>query len=77
MTIELGSHTDCRSSYESNMKLSDKRAKASASYIVSKGISPERVEAVGFGETKPIATNLTEDGRGENRRVEFHLVRAD
>jgi outer membrane protein OmpA-like peptidoglycan-associated protein len=76
MRIELGSHTDARGSDDSNLSLSDRRAKASAAYIVSKGISPERIKGTGYGETKLVnhCTNgvkCKETDHQLNRRTEF------
>jgi OOP family OmpA-OmpF porin len=56
------------------MKLSQRRAEAVRDYLVSKGISPSRLEAVGYGPTKPIASNKTAKGKGLNRRTEFRIV---
>lgn len=84
ITIELGSHTDCRSSAAYNMKLSDKRAKSSASYIVSKGIDKTRIRGVGYGESKLInhcecenkkTVPCTEEEHQKNRRTEFLIVK--
>jgi len=75
--LRVEGHTDDVGADAYNEKLSKRRSGSVRAYIVSKGIPADRVEAVGFGETKPIATNLTDDGRGENRRVEFHLVREE
>jgi outer membrane protein OmpA-like peptidoglycan-associated protein len=76
MKIELGSHTDARGSDQSNFNLSDKRAKASAAYIVSKGIAPDRITGRGYGESRLV--NRCEDGikcseeeHQFNRRTEF------
>lgn len=73
--LRVEGHTDDAGAETYNAKLSKRRSSSVRKYIVSQGILAERVEAIGFGETKPIATNLTEDGRSENRRVEFYLVR--
>jgi len=58
------------------MKLSQRRAKAVRDYLIAGGISPKRITAEGFGETHPVATNDTADGRAQNRRVELR-VRGD
>jgi outer membrane protein OmpA-like peptidoglycan-associated protein len=60
-----------------NMQLSDRRAKAVMKYLVEHGIPQETLEAKGFGETKPIADNETEEGREKNRRVEFNIIEQD
>ena len=64
-------HTDSTGVVESNLLLSEKRANAVKDYIENKGIAPDRIIAKGFGDTKPLASNATEEGRAKNRRVEF------
>ena len=54
LEIELGSHTDCQSSFEYNMILSDNRAKASAAYIKERITNPSRISGKGYGETLPL-----------------------
>jgi len=73
--IEISGHTDSEGSDEYNRKLSDGRAKAVVDYLVSQGIEPARLRAVGYGESRPIDTNATPEGRAQNRRVEFMLVK--
>lgn len=73
--IEIGGHTDSDGSDKYNLTLSQGRAKAVVDYLVSKGIEPQRLRAVGYGKTKPIETNQSADGKGVNRRVEFMLVK--
>jgi outer membrane protein OmpA-like peptidoglycan-associated protein len=84
MVIELGSHTDCRSSYQSNMKLSDNRAKASAEYIKKNITKPERIYGKGFGETKlingcacegAVKPSCSEEEHQKNRRTEFIIIK--
>lgn len=81
--IELGSHTDCRGSYEYNMALSDRRAKSSAAYIVSKGISADRITGKGYGESQLLTncpcegiviSTCTEEEHQLNRRTEFKVT---
>lgn len=77
--IELGSHTDARGTDTYNMSLSDKRAKASASYIVSKGISADRIVGKGYGESKLVNgcrnnVKCSEAQHQQNRRTEFIIV---
>jgi outer membrane protein OmpA-like peptidoglycan-associated protein/TolA-binding protein len=74
MIIEVGGHTDNVGDDASNMKLSHDRAKAVREFIVGKGIASERVQAKGYGESNPIATNDTDDGRKSNRRTEFIIL---
>ncbi|GAB4036254.1 OmpA family protein [Spirosoma jeollabukense] len=75
MTIEMRGHTDNTGSNEINNKLSQDRADAVREYFISKGIEPDRIASKGFGETKPVATNDSEEGRQKNRRVEFVIVK--
>ncbi len=72
--IELSGHTDSRGSDEGNQKLSEARAKSCVDYLVAHGIKLDRLEFKGYGETKPIATNDTEDGMAQNRRTEFKIL---
>jgi OmpA-OmpF porin, OOP family len=73
--IEMSAHTDSRGSDEYNFKLSDQRAKSVMEYIISKGIDPGRITSHGYGETKPVASNDTDEGRQLNRRVEFKILK--
>lgn len=66
--------TDSKGSDEYNIKLSHNRANPVMQYILSKGISPERVSFKGYGETVPFATNDNDEGRQLNRRVEFKIL---
>lgn len=75
MVIEVRGHTDNTGSNEINAKLSQDRADAVREYFISKGIEPDRIASKGFGETKPVATNDTDEGRQQNRRVEFVIVK--
>jgi outer membrane protein OmpA-like peptidoglycan-associated protein len=73
--VEIGGHTDAYGKWDYNKQLSQKRAEAVKDYLVKKGIDPRRVKAVGYGETKPLASNDDEDdGRELNRRVEFKVL---
>lgn len=75
MQIELSGHTDNVGSDEANLKLSDDRARAVTDYLISLKIDAGRIQAKGYGETKPVATNDTEEGRQLNRRVEFTILK--
>lgn len=88
MEIELSSHTDCRASWDYNMKLSADRAQSAVGYIISKGVKGSRMMAVGYGESRPVNDCLCEDGQGKgltpyctddmhqaNRRTEFKILR--
>lgn len=74
LTLIIEGHTDDRGSDSKNMKLSQDRADSVKSYFIMKGIAADRFTAVGYGETKPVATNKTNAGRQENRRIEFRIV---
>lgn len=69
--ISVEGHTDSDGSNESNLKLSQARAKAVVDAIVKGGIDKSRLSSAGFGEEKPIAENSTEEGKAQNRRVEL------
>jgi OOP family OmpA-OmpF porin len=73
ISLKLGGHTDAVGSETANMMLSKDRAEAIKTYLISKGANGSRIEAVGYGETQPIANNKTDAGRQQNRRVEFTL----
>jgi outer membrane protein OmpA-like peptidoglycan-associated protein len=66
-------HTDAVGTSEYNQALSERRATAAANYLTSQGVNPARLQAVGRGETEPLATNDTEGGRQLNRRVEIAI----
>ncbi|MGV6801378.1 MAG: OmpA family protein [bacterium] len=66
-------HTDSTGSEQYNMDLSIKRAESVGNYLASHGVYAQRVQALGFGESQPIADNTTESGKAENRRVEITL----
>ncbi|MEI6554876.1 MAG: DUF5723 family protein [Paludibacter sp.] len=72
--IEIQGHTNSIGSHESNMLLSQKRAQAVLTYLVSKGVDAKRMNSVGFGDTLPVASNKTPEGRALNRRVEFSVT---
>lgn len=72
--IEIGGHTDNVGKPSDNLILSNNRAKAVVNYLVSKNISAQRLLAKGYGETKPIADNKTEEGKAQNRRTEMKVI---
>ena len=72
--IRIEGHTDNRGNGKSNLRLSEQRARAVAQYLERSGIERERLETVGFGDSRPIAPNLTAHGRELNRRVELVIV---
>jgi len=72
LTCEVQGHTDSTAAAEYNQKLSEARAGAVRDYFIQQSIAPGRIRAVGFGETRPVASNDTLEGRALNRRVELH-----
>lgn len=72
--VAIQGHTDDVGDEQSNLDLSTNRAKAVMNYLILEGISPSRLESNGFGESKPIASNKTSDGRAKNRRTEFVIL---
>jgi len=73
--IEISGHTDNVGTDAKNQKLSENRANAVANYLYSNGIDKQRVRAVGYGKTRPIDTNDTEQGRANNRRTMFEIIK--
>lgn len=76
-TATISGHTDSTGSKAYNQKLSERRAISVKEEIVKQGISPDRLDAKGYGEEKPIATNKTKEGRQANRRVEAEVYHAN
>ncbi len=74
LKIRINGHTDNVGKAADNLALSNNRAKAVTAYLVSKGIAPTRLSAQGFGATKPVADNATEEGRARNRRTELEVT---
>jgi OmpA-OmpF porin, OOP family len=74
-TAKIVGHTDSIGTEEYNLALSDRRAKAVFDYLASRGVSPSRMQALGMGESEPVADNATAEGRQLNRRV--MLIRTD
>jgi outer membrane protein OmpA-like peptidoglycan-associated protein len=74
MVVRIEGHTDSKGSDRYNEKLSQKRAESVRVFLMGQGVGPQQLTAVGYGESRPIADNSTEDGRQINRRVEFHIV---
>lgn len=74
LKLMIFAHTDDIGSDEYNLDLSQRRAKAVSFYLASKGVPPPSMRFHGFGSSKPIATNATEEGRAKNRRVEFDVT---
>jgi OOP family OmpA-OmpF porin len=72
--IRVEGHTDNKGDKAKNQKLSEDRARSVADYLIAQGIDKSRLESVGYGDTRPVAPNLTARGRELNRRVEFIIV---
>ena len=77
LKIEIGGHTDAKGSDKYNLKLSDERAKAVHDYLKKNfsQINPDNLVSKGYGESKPVASNDTDEGRTQNRRVEFKILK--
>ena len=75
--IAIDGHTSAEGDAEFNRVLSDDRAKAVLKYLTDHGIDADRLQAKGYGPSKPIAGNDTEDEREKNRRVEFNILKQD
>lgn len=73
LRIRVVGHTDSVGSATYNQQLSEKRARATADYLISRGVSSSQVSVEGRGESEPRASNATADGRAQNRRVEIYL----
>jgi len=73
-TLIVDGHTDATGTAEYNQWLSEKRAESVKKYVVGKGITDSRITTQGYGQTKPVAPNNTEEGRQQNRRVEVTIV---
>ncbi len=74
LVIEIAGHTDDVGEEEPNLILSEARAAAVRNYLITEGISPERILAKGYGENQPIAPNSTPEGRQRNRRTEVRIL---
>jgi len=74
LKIQVNGHTDEVGSETENMLLSENRAKAVVTYLQGKGISPDRLQFKGYGETQPLKSELTEAARALNRRTEFEII---
>ena len=74
LCIEIAGHTDNVGTPESNQQLSSDRANAVRDYLLKHGIKPKRVTSKGYGETQPVASNETPEGRQQNRRTEVRII---
>ena len=73
VNVVVEGHTDGIGTEAYNLKLSRRRADAVRKYLVSHGIADRRIKTEGYGKSRPVASNDTEDGRAQNRRVELHV----
>ena len=73
LKVEISGHTDNVGKDTDNLGLSQKRAEAVVNYLISKGVNATNVKAVGYGETRPIASNETDETRQLNRRIEMKI----
>jgi len=69
--IEVAGHTDTDGDNNINIALSEKRAQAVADYLIKAGLPPDRLKAVGYGSSQPVAANDTDEGKAKNRRIDF------
>lgn len=74
LVLDVRAHTDALGSAEANMQLSQLRAQSVQQFFVAYGVQKQRLQVAGLGETEPVASNSTESGRRQNRRVEFRLL---
>ena len=77
LKLEISAHTDSIGSDNFNQKLSQRRAQSIVNYVISKGVSKDNLIPAGYGESRPVAPNSTEEGRALNRRVECTVLGAD
>jgi len=75
--ILIVGHTDAKGAEDYNQKLSEERARSAASFLMRQGLSGDRIATAGKGETEPVATNDTEAGRQQNRRVEVAIYASE
>jgi outer membrane protein OmpA-like peptidoglycan-associated protein len=71
--VEISGHTDNTGNQAYNQQLSEKRAQSVYSYIIENGINPKRLTRKGYGSVRPITPNDSEEGRQQNRRIEFTI----
>jgi OOP family OmpA-OmpF porin len=73
--VEIAGHTDATGDTNYNLGLSKRRANAVAQYLINQGVAKDKIQVAFFGETKPVESNDTADGRKKNRRVEFRIIK--
>jgi outer membrane protein OmpA-like peptidoglycan-associated protein len=72
--IQIAGHTDSTGSEDYNRRLSEQRAESVKTALIGMGVNPSRLTTLGYGESRPVASNNTEGGRQQNRRVEVRIV---
>ncbi len=72
--VNIAGHTDSTGNADYNQRLSERRAEAVGNYLAQSGVSHNRLNMNGYGQTQPVASNATEEGRAQNRRVEITLT---
>jgi len=75
LEVEISGHADATGPEDYNLGLSERRAKSVVRYLTDKGVAKERVKVTFFGETRPVESNETKEGRRKNRRVEFKILK--
>ncbi|MWK59431.1 OmpA family protein, partial [Pseudomonas otitidis] len=75
VSVKVVGHTDSVGADGYNQRLSERRARSAADYLISQGVPSGKVTTEGFGESQPVADNGTDAGRAQNRRVEIHVDR--
>jgi OOP family OmpA-OmpF porin len=75
ISFEIQGHTDSKGTTEYNQKLSERRANAVMEYLILRGAARDRLKAVGYGASDPVASNNTDEGRAQNRRVQINIIR--
>jgi len=73
LKIEIQGHTDNTGDAEANQKLSEARAQSVVAYLTKRGVSADRITSKGYGDSKPVASNDTEEGKAKNRRIDFDV----
>jgi outer membrane protein OmpA-like peptidoglycan-associated protein len=73
VSFDVEGHTDSIGGHRYNQGLSERRAQAVVDYLTRKGVTAARIHAAGYGQTRPVASNASEDGRAKNRRIEFKV----
>ena len=76
-TLRIEGHTDDQDTHAHNLDIAGHWARAVKQWLIDRGVSPERLLAVSFGETRPRADNATDEGRAQNRRIEFYVAAVD